>query len=86
MTAPARTFTPPQAVLDSMERRRLADATSLVQPCGDGVGRGLTCGNRPSTLFPRGWRCTAHRPPAITPDPTRTLAALQARMRQGLAA
>ena len=79
-------FTPPQDVLDSIERRRQADAAALIQPCGDGVGRGLTCGNRPSVLLPRGWRCVAHRPVRPTPDPTRTLAALQARMREQVAA
>lgn len=80
-------FTPPQSVLDSMERRRLADAAPLIQPCGDGVGRGLTCGNRPARLYPRGWRCRSHAPgSAVLPDPTRALAALQARMRQEMAA
>lgn len=75
----SREFPVPQHVQDNIERRRLVDAAHLTQPCGEGVGRGLTCARHPTALLPRGWRCPQHRPATPTPDPSRTLAALRAR-------
>lgn len=50
-----KTFTEPQTVLDNQRKRILA--SSRPQPCGAGVGRGLTCGKYPASLYPRGRRC-----------------------------
>jgi len=72
-----QTFQVPAYVAESMERRRLANAARLTHGCGAGVGRGLTCENRPAVLYPRGWRCSTHSPARVVPDPARTLAGLR---------
>lgn len=48
-------FEVPQSVLDNQRKRALASRRP--QPCGAGVGRGLTCGKYPAALYPRGRRC-----------------------------
>jgi hypothetical protein len=76
------TFTEPDYVLQNRQKRALA--AGRPQPCGAGVGRGLTCQAFPSRLFVVGHRCSAHEPQPInpTPDPTRTAAALRPRAPQ----
>lgn len=75
------TFAVPQSVLDNQRRRAL---TNQPQPCGEGIGGGLTCRAFPARLYPCGWRCDEHLPQPLnpTPDPTRTLAGLLARQAQ----
>jgi hypothetical protein len=49
-------FTPP----DYVENNRLKRAQARrPQPCGAGIGRGLTCGKYPAVLYPCGRRCAA---------------------------
>lgn len=48
-------FDVPQSVRDNQQKRALA--SSRPQPCGAGVGNGLTCGQYPTSLYPRGHRC-----------------------------
>lgn len=72
------TFAVPQSVLDNQRRR--ARANDQTQPCGEGIGGGLTCRAFPTRLHPCGWRCDEHLPQPVnpTPDPARTLAGLRA--------
>ena len=48
--------------------------------CGDGLADGRRCDASPAVPYPRGPRCSHHAPARPQPDPTRTLAALRARM------
>jgi hypothetical protein len=74
------TFEVPAYVAQNAERRARANEP---RPCGEGIGDGRTCGTATHHLLPRGYRCLAHIPPQPVPDPTRTLAALQARRAAG---
>lgn len=77
------TFVEPDYVQENRQKRALA--SSRPQPCGEGVGRGLTCRAFPTRLYVVGHRCDEHRPEPTnpTPDPTRTAAALRERLQTG---
>lgn len=47
-------FDLPQSVRANQQRRALARRP---QPCGAGIGRGLTCEKYGTHLYPCGWRC-----------------------------
>jgi hypothetical protein len=68
----------PQSVQANWAKRLIG---TRLHPCGEGIGQGLTCQVPTGRLYPRGWRCADCAPPAVVPDPARTLVALQARMR-----
>lgn len=69
-------FTEPQHVRDNRQRRAMARRP---RPCGEGVGRGLTCDEYPAVLYARGLRCERHAPSPVPPkpDPERTLDGLR---------
>lgn len=73
-------FEVPAYVAANAERRARANEP---RPCGEGIGDGRTCQVLTTHLMPRGFRCLSHLPPNPVPDPTRTLAALQARRDAG---
>lgn len=47
-------FAVPASVVANQQTRALARRP---MPCGEGVGRGLTCNRYPAVLYPRGHRC-----------------------------
>jgi hypothetical protein len=48
-------FAVPADVKASIQRR--ARVKHRMQPCGEGVGRGLTCRAFPTSLYTAGWFC-----------------------------
>jgi hypothetical protein len=54
MTEPR--FNPPAYVESNRLKRAQARRP---QPCGAGIGRGLTCGKYPTVLYPCGHRCAS---------------------------
>ncbi len=51
------TYPVPASVQQNQQLRALARRP---QPCGEGIGRGLTCGHFPTFLYCAGWLCAEH--------------------------